>query len=237
MSAKNRVKKTEPAIAADPMAARILSYLGRHSLRLAVALVLLASLRIVSTYTVFNHTSDEPAHIACGMEWLDKGIYVWEPQHPPLARVATAIGPYLIGARSHDTPRNQFMAMSKDGLAILYQGHHYDWTLSLARLGILPFFWLGCAVVYWWARRFYGPEVAVAGVFLFSFLPPILAHGGLATTDMALTVQGGVEDDCDGGADDGAAEGGCASGEGAGAAAAAAAASLRSAASCCAWRR
>src|SRR5690349_27587 len=26
--------------------------------------------RIVSTYSVFNGTYDEPAHIACGMEWL-----------------------------------------------------------------------------------------------------------------------------------------------------------------------
>ena len=42
--------------------------------------------RIVATYPVFNHTFDEPAHLATGMEWLDRGTYTWEPQHPPLAR-------------------------------------------------------------------------------------------------------------------------------------------------------
>jgi len=154
---------------------------------LAIALVLLASVRIVTTYTVFNHTSDEPAHIACGMEWLDKGAYQWEPQHPPLARVATAIGPYLLGIRSQNTPRNALFAFSKEGTAILYAGHHYDLTLALARLGILPFFWLGCAVVFWWGKRYFGAATAVAAVFIFSFLPTILAHGGLATTDMAHT--------------------------------------------------
>jgi hypothetical protein len=196
VSAKNRRSSAEPkpqaALVPNPVTTKILSFLERRSLVLSIALVLFASLRIVATYTVFNHTSDEPAHIACGMEWLDKGIYVWEPQHPPLARVATALGPYLAGARGHDTPRNIFQAMWKDGLSILYQGHHYDQTLALARLGILPFFWLACAVVYWWGRRFFGSVIAAAAVFLFSFLPPILAHAGLATTDMALTATMGA---------------------------------------------
>ena len=74
-------------------------FLERHGRAIAVALVLVASIRIIATYTVFSHTYDEPAHIACGMEWLDKGVYQWEPQHPPLARVATALGPYLLGTR------------------------------------------------------------------------------------------------------------------------------------------
>jgi 4-amino-4-deoxy-L-arabinose transferase-like glycosyltransferase len=150
-------------------------------------LVLLASLRIVTTYTVFNHTMDEPAHIACGMEWLDRGVYRWEPQHPPLARVLTAIGPYLLGTRSQGIAKTDTLSMWREGTAILYHGQHYDLTLSLARLGILPFFWIACAAVYVWGRRAFGSAVAVLGLFLFTFLPPVLAHAGLATTDMALT--------------------------------------------------
>jgi hypothetical protein len=154
---------------------------------LAVGLVLLASVRIVSTYTVFNHTMDEPAHIACGMEWLDRGVYRWEPQHPPLARVFTVVGPYLLGLRSQGTPKTDLLSMWREGTAILYHGQRYDLTLSLARLGILPFFWMACAAVYVWGRRLFGRAVAVLGLFLFTFLPPVLAHAGLATTDMALT--------------------------------------------------
>ena len=163
------------------------AFLERHGLAIAVALVLLASIRIVATYTVFNHTYDEPAHIACGMEWLDKGVYKWEPQHPPLARVAAALGPYLLGTRCQNTPNVDLDSMTKEGLAILYHGHRYDLTLALARLGILPFFWIACLVVYCWGRRYFTPSVAVAAIFLFSFLPPVLAHAGMATTDMALT--------------------------------------------------
>lgn len=152
-----------------------------------MALNVLASARIVATYSVFNHTYDEPAHVACGMEWLDRGVYRWEPQHPPLARVAAALPLYLAGMRSRNTQRDLPFAMWQEGAAILYSGDRYERNLALTRLGILPFFWLAAAVVYAWGARYFRPAVAVAAVFLFSMLPPVLAHAGLATTDMALT--------------------------------------------------
>ena len=152
-----------------------------------IGLLLIGSIRIVSTYTVFNHTSDEPNHIACGMEWLQNGTYSFETQHPPLARVAAALGPYLIGARVQDKIVPDTLSVPIAGTHILYRDHRYDLTLALARLGILPFFWIACVVVYWWARRCYGTVIGIVALFLFSFLPPILAHAGLATTDMALT--------------------------------------------------
>jgi hypothetical protein len=164
---------------------RFASVIERHSLALAIALVAIASIRIAATYTVFSHTSDEPAHIACGMEWLDRGVYRYEAQHPPLARVAAAIGPYLLGRRSHGTTGDA--AMYHEGLAILYQGDDYDATLAAARAGVLPFFWIACFVVYAWAKRDFGTPTAVVALLLFTFLPPVLAHAGLATTDMALT--------------------------------------------------
>lgn len=161
----------------------ILKLLRRYSLAGFFVLVFIATARIVLTYDVFNHTIDEPAHVACGMQWLDQHTYTMEDQHPPLARVAAAIGPYLDGARSHNRPGGIYY----EGAAILYGQNRYDRTLTLARLGMLPFLWIGCAVVYWWTRRLFGPECALIATLLFTILPPLLAHAGLATTDMALT--------------------------------------------------
>ena len=149
---------------------------------IALVLVLIATIRVVSTYSVLSHTFDEPDHIACGMEWLDRHTYTYETQHPPLARVAAAIGPYLLGIRSQRRER-----LDKEATAVIYDHHQYDRTLTAARLGILPFFWIACLVTYQWARRAFDARVAVGAVFFFSFLPPVLAHAGLATTDMALT--------------------------------------------------
>lgn len=123
------------------------------------------------------------------MEWLDRGTYRMEDQHPPLARVMAALGPYLSGIRLQgvwDKNPTQF-GMYDEGQRIYYAGDRYDRTLVLSRLGILPFFWVACLAVYFWARRFFGNPTAVVSVGIFSFLPAVLAHAGLGTTDMALT--------------------------------------------------
>jgi len=88
---------------------------------LIAALMLLRDRAIVATYFVFSHTFDEPAHIACGMS-LDKGVYRWEPQHPPLARVAAALRSLPAGVRSQNTPNRDIYSMTFEGLAILFHG-------------------------------------------------------------------------------------------------------------------
>ncbi len=152
------------------------------AVRTAVVVVLIAAgcLRIAATYTVYNQTYDEEMHIACGMEWLSKGTYTYEMQHPPLARVMVALGPYLHGIRSHSLPD-----VWDEGLALLEDGNQYWRVLTLARMGTLVFYLLGCLAVYLWSRRWFGPATALVAVFLFSTLPPVLGHSGLATNDMA----------------------------------------------------
>ena len=81
-----------------------------------LAILLLGTLPIIGTYPVFSHTTDEPAHIAAGMELLDRGTFTYEQQHPPFARLSVAAGPYLLGARSHGASY-----LGDEGLAILYK--------------------------------------------------------------------------------------------------------------------
>jgi len=154
----------------------------RSSPLLAVLLVAAASIRLVSAYGTFSQTFDEPAHLACGIEFLDRGVYNYEAQHPPLARVALALGPYLSGVRSIGLP-----SMWDEGNALLGKGDDYTRILSLARAGILPFFWLASLAVFLWANRVAGRLAALVAVLLFTTTPPVLAHAGLATTDMAIT--------------------------------------------------
>src|ERR1035437_629652 len=44
----------------------------------------------------------------------------------------------------------------------------------------------GAARSHFWARHHFGNTAAVLATGLFTLLPPVLAHAGLATTDMAL---------------------------------------------------
>jgi hypothetical protein len=50
-----------------------------------ILILVVASGRVASTWSVFSQTFDESTHIAAGMEWLERGTYLGEPQHPPPA--------------------------------------------------------------------------------------------------------------------------------------------------------
>jgi hypothetical protein len=152
----------------------------RASVAILIALIVLGCGRIVSSYRTLNQAYDEGLHIACGMEWLSKGTYTYDYQHPPLARVIVALGPYLNGLRSHSLE-----SAWDEGNAILQTGGDYWRNLTLARLGSLLFFTLACVLVYWWSERWFSRATALCAVFLFSTLPPVLGHGGLATNDLS----------------------------------------------------
>ena len=101
-----------------------------------ILLILVASLLAASTWRVFGHTWDEPEHLAAGMQLVDQGKYEYDTEHPPLARALIALGPHLAGSHSFGTPPPDG---TQEGGDILYDGGHYDRTLTLARLGALPF--------------------------------------------------------------------------------------------------
>jgi hypothetical protein len=58
---------------------------ARASIAVLAALIVLGCGRIVSSYSTLNQVYDEPLHVACGLEWLSKGTYTYDYQHPPLA--------------------------------------------------------------------------------------------------------------------------------------------------------
>jgi hypothetical protein len=151
----------------------------------------MAVVRIVATYHDFNQAYDEPAHIACGMEWLDKGTFKMEPQHPPLPRVMAALGPYLAGLRLPEVGyvggnRANGYDFYGTGNQILYARGQYPWNLTLARLGTLPFFVLAAWVTFLWTRSLLGDWPGVWAVFLLTMLPVVLGYSTLAYVDPAL---------------------------------------------------
>lgn len=153
--------------------------MNRLTWAIVALLIGVSCLRVAATYRVFNHTIDEPGHLSCGLEWLQKHRYTFEYQHPPLARILSAIGPWLQGVknleRKEDVP-------SKNPL-ILYESSSYYDTLASARAGILPFLVMAALAVFLWARELGGDGAAVSAVALFLTLPAALGHSGLVTTD------------------------------------------------------
>jgi hypothetical protein len=158
-----------------------------HTLAYRIALLALiatACLLVTSTYSVFGHTWDEPEHIAAGMALIDKGEYPYDTQHPPLARVAMALGPYLAGAHSHG---NSGPGGEQEGRDILYSEGHYDLYLGLARLGMLPFLILLLWTTWAWTRHSFGSPTALLATALVVATPVVIGHAGVAALDLPMT--------------------------------------------------
>jgi dolichyl-phosphate-mannose-protein mannosyltransferase len=142
-------------------------------------IVVLTLVRVASTHRVFSQTMDESWHLISGYDILTKGTFTTDLHHPPLARVLFALpfihipDPVADGAQA----RGNLLYLTND---------RYIQNVARARLGNLPFLALGIIVVALWARRLISPTAGWIAAFLFASLPPILAHAGLATTDMAI---------------------------------------------------
>jgi hypothetical protein len=147
----------------------------------ALVFAVIAAIRIVSTYPIVSTTWDEPSSVSCGMQWLDLGIYQYDAKHPPLGRVATALGLYLHGIRSAGKAEQY-----EEGNRLLRAGGRYKSNLALARAGVLPFFFCACMVVWAWTWWAFGPLAGGIAVLLFSSTPPVMAHAGIAMTDTVL---------------------------------------------------
>jgi len=146
---------------------------------LLALLIALTAARVATTYRVFSQTQDEPFHLAAGYDFLLTGRQTSDPQHPPLARVFFAL-PFL------NTPP----PATADGLArgndLLLRNDRYAQNLGRARIGNLVFSIIGIAAVALWARHLISPVAGLIAALLFASTPPILAHAGLATTDMVV---------------------------------------------------
>jgi len=152
----------------------------------AAALIFMAALRIVATYSTTSQGFDEPCHVAAAIEFLDKGTYTLDPVHPPLSRIAIGLPLYIAGERfptwAASDPR--LKNYNDVGNSVLYDDGHYLRNLSLARTAVLPFFIVCAAIVFLWTRRQFGNWAALTAVVLFTTVPTVLAFAGLAYSDM-----------------------------------------------------
>ena len=154
--------------------------MSRAQFAIAVAAVCaIAAIRIAVTQHLFSPTYDEPLHVASGHEYLSAHNYTNDRSHPPLARIAFAF------------PLRHAVLTGSDGLdrvGQLYQSAgDYMRGVTLSRRGNLIFVILAIAGVALWAVQLLGRTAAAIAAAIFSLLPPVLAHGALATTDMAGT--------------------------------------------------
>ncbi|HEX3583478.1 MAG TPA: glycosyltransferase family 39 protein, partial [Thermoanaerobaculia bacterium] len=144
---------------------------------LVALIVIVATLRVAATHRVFSPVYDELLHLTAGHEYLTEHRYSVDLEHPPLARAVEAL-PFLRVRQ----PQGNWV---EKGNALLASGGDYVGGIAKGRRGNLLFLVIGIVAVAGWARERFDWTTAAIAAALFSLLPPVLAHAGLATTDMA----------------------------------------------------
>ena len=114
------------------------------------------------------------------MEWLQLHRYTKQTENPPLSRIPLALIPYLWGMRI----KHENSTALASGVAMFYGSGDYIDNVTKARLANLLFFWLLLTMTWVLSGGRKNPMVAVVATATAATVPAIVAHSGLATTDV-----------------------------------------------------
>jgi hypothetical protein len=164
---------------------------GRWQLTIVAGLLLLYILMAVSATTQKSTAFDEGLHLTTGyFYWTqpahhlspDLGIFAQAWAALPLLadhlRAPQESGETLSNMGSWGEGFRLLYSMGNDPSAILFQGRAMISLLG-ATLGALIFFW---------SKKLFGAAGGTISLLLFVFCPNMLAHGALATADMAAAL-------------------------------------------------
>ena len=152
------------------------------------AAALLSMLGAVQVTSVLNEsaTFDEGAYVAAGYSYLKTGDFRMNPEHPPLAKVLSAL-PLLFYQPDlplgHPSWAGGYLVDFAE--VFLYKNRiPADSLLFAARSVTIAFTLLFGMVVGLWTRRHFGAPAALLALFLFATDPNIIAHGRYTTNDL-----------------------------------------------------
>ncbi len=137
-----------------------------------------------------TQTWDEGIHILAGYAYLTRGDYRWNPEHPPLVKLISALPLTFLHL---DLPVNgeawKKLDETEAGIDFLYHNRAPADSILLASRGMnILLFLIFLPAVTWWTRRRFGAAAALLAAVLCAFDPNLLAHGRYVTTDFPVTV-------------------------------------------------
>lgn len=155
----------------------------------AVTLLGLLSAQTVTATMQQSITFDEDLHISTGYSVLHSGDLRLVEDHPPL--IGLWMGwPLLL---SPDVPDPEYVPDWTPGDRRLFVRNDIWWSLPIDSWVVPPRItvtWLALllgAVLFRWAREWFGQHAAVFALALLVLDPNIVAHSSLATLDLGLT--------------------------------------------------
>ena len=164
---------------------------------LTVIAPLLMTVNLVSTAWSSSITQDEIIHIPAGYYYLSDGAFELNNEHPPLAKILTALPLVFIRPVTSSIPPapekldEQSHGMHDAGISLQFwnaNSERFKLILFCSRLGAIVITLILSLVIFLYARELFGLEAAALAIILFSLEPTVLAHGKIVHTDMAAAL-------------------------------------------------
>jgi hypothetical protein len=133
-----------------------------------------------------SQTADEAHNMFAGYLYVTSGDFTAGSAHPPLAKDVSALPLLAFHPRIPPMPRGEpFTINLQDGRIFLYSNRAQQMLLaSRAAMTVFPL--LLALLVFAATREMFGIAPALIALTLTAFEPNLLAHGSLATNDVAL---------------------------------------------------
>lgn len=141
-------------------------------------------------------TIDEFSHVPAGISYWQTGRFGLYHHNPPLAKLLAALpvlaarpvvdysGSYAQAQAAGEPPGH--VAFAEEFMRA-NTARYFD-LFRLARIPIVLLSLLGMAILYRWGRELFGEWGGLLAAAIWAFEPNLIAHAGVATTDMAATV-------------------------------------------------
>ena len=168
---------------------------SRRTTRLAgvlPAVLLLGTLGGLS-FSAARHdsgTMDEPPNLLAGHYLWKTGRYTIDREHPPLARLIETIPLLFLPVKTaQPNPDGTMPAYWPLSVRFLYENAvPADRMLMPARIMVIGLALSLGGFLWWWGDRLFGFPAGLIALFATTFSPLVLAHGHLATTDLAIAL-------------------------------------------------
>jgi 4-amino-4-deoxy-L-arabinose transferase-like glycosyltransferase len=160
-----------------------------------VAIIAVSGTAIVAAMRSNSTTFDEIVFIAAGARGYDTGRFDLAPDHPPLMQYVYGLPAAIAGSNLPDESGVAPDVQQNPGYRYHYAAQFF-WQAGndperAAFMGRLPAVLMALGLVlvtYFFTRRHFGSAAALLAAALVAFLPDVLAHGGVAYSDLPVTL-------------------------------------------------
>jgi 4-amino-4-deoxy-L-arabinose transferase-like glycosyltransferase len=156
---------------------------------LALTLLVVFSVRVVDEIGEKSVTIDETVHLPAGYYYLKTGDFDLFRIHPPFIQMLSALP--LLSKRVHLQDNGSWRLINNWVFGydfMLSNAQEYQTLFGLSRLVTLGLSLLLGLMIFGWAKELFGLPAGLFALFLYTFNPDILAHSGLATLDIGVSL-------------------------------------------------